>query len=252
MHRKEQQDWWVKNLIDEYGWKLNDKIILKSGLWGEISFTIRGIVYGLINEANFVYLNLPYLQELLGCQGRVSFVFIKADDSSSLPKICSDIEALFRNYPVEITAITQKSFMESIVDKIKAILIAFRVIGWIAIISTFLLVANCIAISIRDRTMEIGMLRVLGFSRTKIVSLVLTESVGIAISGGIAGALVAYFLTAFFDITIPATVPLVVNSDIYLVFYALLLSALIGFLGGIFPLLNSVRLKPGDAIRNIG
>jgi putative ABC transport system permease protein len=201
---------------------------------------------------NFVYLNLPYLQDLIGCQGRVSFVLIITDDSSFVPEISSKAEALFRNYPVEITSITQKSFLESIVNRIKVILIAFRLIGWIAIISTFLLVANCIALSIRERTIEIGVMRVLGFSRIKILALVLSESIMVALGGGMVGALLAYLLFAVHHIEIPATVPLVINSDIYLVFYALFISILIGFLGGIFPVINSVRMKPSDAIRNIG
>jgi putative ABC transport system permease protein len=142
--------------------------------------------------------------------------------------------------------------MDSIVDLIKAILIAFRLIGWITIISTFLLVANCIALSIRERTTEIGVMRVLGFSRAKILTLVLAESIVVAVGGGMAGALLAYLLPTILPITIPTNIPLRVEPDASLAAYAFLISLLIGCLGGIFSALNSVLMKPSNAIRGVG
>ena len=241
------------HLMEEYNWTIGDRIILiPVGTQKEIPFTIKGVAHGLGNASNVVYLNLRYLQDILDNHGRVSFIYIKAKDTSFIPEISREAEALFRNYPVEITAVTQKSFMDSIVDMIKAILIAFKFIGWVAIISTFLLVANCIAISIRERTTEIGVMRVLGFSRSKILALVLAESTGVALGGGMAGALLGYLLPTFYHITIPAAVPLHVDPNGSLVAYGFLISIFIGFFGGIFPALNSVLMKPSDAIRNIG
>jgi putative ABC transport system permease protein len=240
-------------LMEEYNWKIGDRIILVSaGNQEKISLTIKGVVHGLSNASYHVYSNLRYLQDILGNQGRVSFLHIKAEDPSFVPEISRKAEALFRNHPVEIIAITEKSFMDSIVNLIKAILIAFRLIGWIAIISTFLLVANCIAISIRERTTEIGVMRVLGFSRAKILTLVLAESVVVAIGGGMAGALLAYLLPTILPITIPTNIPLRVEPDASLVIYASLISILIGCLGGIFSTLSSVLMKPSDAIRGVG
>jgi putative ABC transport system permease protein len=240
-------------LMEEYNWKIGDKIILVSAAsQKEISLTIKGVVHGLSNASHHVYSNLRYLQDILDNQGRVSFIHIKAEDPSFVPEISRRTEALFRNNPVEIIAITEKSFMDSIVDLIKAILIAFRLIGWIAIISTFLLVANCIAISIRERTPEIGVMRVLGFSRTKILTLVLAESVVVAVGGGTAGALLAYLLPTILPITIPTNIPLRVEPDALLVAYAFLIAILIGCLGGVLSALKSVVMKPGNAIRGIG
>jgi putative ABC transport system permease protein len=240
-------------LMEEYNWKIGDKIILKSGAYQEeIPFTIKGVVHGLSNAPSIIYLNLRYLQNILNNQGRVSFIYIKADDQSFIPEIIRKVEAMFHNHPVEVFAFTQKSFNDSIVDKIKAILIAFWFIGWITIISTFLLVANCIAISVRERTTEIGVMRVLGFSRSRILVLVLTESVGVALAGGMAGALLAYILPTIYHITIPATVPLHVGPDASLVVYGFLISILIGFFGGILPALNSVLMKPSESIGGVG
>jgi putative ABC transport system permease protein len=240
-------------LMEEYKWKIGDRIILKSGTgFQELPFTIRGIVHGLSNASYIVYANLGYLQDVLDNRGRVSFTYIKVDDPFIIPQMCRKLEELFHNYPVQITTITQKSFMDSIVDKIKAILIAFRLIGCIALISTFLLVTNCIAISIRERTSELGVMRVLGFSRTKIMALVLAESAAVTFCGGMVGVLLAYLIPMFYHITIPATVPLHVYPDAHIALYGMIISMLIGLLGSAFPALHSVLMKPGEAIRSIG
>jgi len=241
-----------KHLMERYRWMIGDTIILKSSLEIKFSFIIRGIVHAPDGSGgNNIYLNLAYLQEIIGCPGRLSFMFIKADDGTFVPEICSKVETMFRNYPVEVATITQKSFMHSIVDKIKAILIAFRLIGWITIISTFLLVANCIAISIRERKSEIGVMRVLGFSQCRILALILTEPIIVSLGGGMIGTFSAYLLPTFYHVVIPTAMPLHVNPDGSLILYGFFISLLIGFLGGILPTLSSVRLKPSDAIRNI-
>ena len=217
-----------------------------------MSFTIKGVVHGLTNASYHVYLNLRYLQDILDNQGRVSFIHIKAEDSSSYlksPEKQRHFSAIIR---LKSLRLQKKALWTVLLIMIKAILIAFRLIGWIAIISTFLLVANCIAISIRERTTEIGVMRVLGFSREKILTLVLAESIVVAIGGGMAGALFAYFMTTIQPITIPTNIPLRVEPDASLVAYAFLISLLIGFFGGIFSALNSVLMKPSDAIRGIG
>lgn len=75
-------------------------------------------------------------------------------------------------------------------------------------------------------------MRVLGFSRSKILALVLAESIGVALCGGLLGALLAYLLPAIYHIKIPATVPLHVYPDSSLVIYGIFISILIGFFGG--------------------
>ena len=64
-------------LMEEYNWKIGDRVILKSGaLKEEIQFTIKGIVHGLSNASYIVYLNSRYLQDILDSQGRVSFIYM--------------------------------------------------------------------------------------------------------------------------------------------------------------------------------
>ena len=63
---------------------------------------------------------------------------------------------------------------------------------------TMLLVsANTIAMSVRERTREVGVLKVLGFTRETVLGLILTEAVAVSLIGGVVGVVLATGLTGF-------------------------------------------------------
>jgi hypothetical protein len=64
---------------------------------------------------------------------------------------------------------------------------ALRVIGYLALAVTLLVVANSIAVGVRERTREIGTLRAVGYGRGRVVSLVLAEALVVAVVGGTVG-----------------------------------------------------------------
>ena len=239
-----------KDIMNKYGWKIGDKVTIKSIVKGvEIPFIIRGVMHN--DNATLIYLNLTYVQDVMNNPGRLSWLSIKADDASFMPEISQQIEAMFRNYPIEVTTVTEKSFMDSIVEQLRAILTAFRAIGLIAIISSLLLVANNMAISMRERTTEIGVMRALGFSSSRILGLFLFESISVAILGGMLGSLLAYLIPKVFIISIPAAFRLHLVPDSSLLYYGLFISVFIGFSGAILPILNATRIRISDAIRSI-
>lgn len=243
-----------ENIMNLYGWQVGDRIILKSRVKGvEIPITIRGVMSPYGEGGNLIFLNLPYIQDLMGNPGRLSWISIKVEDPSFMPEVSREVENMFRNYPVEVTTVTERGFMNSIVENIKAILIAFNLIGWITIISTFFLVINSLTMSIRERTTEIGVMRALGFTKGKILGLMITESILITVIGGMIGSFLAYLLLSIPHINIPTGMILLqLIPNFNLVWYGLLISILIGFFASIFPVLNSTRKKVGDAIRSIG
>jgi len=183
--------------------------------------------------------------------GRLSWISVKAEDDAFMPEISQKIEVMFRNYPVEVTTVTEKSFMDSVVEQFEAILIAFRIIGIIGIIAIFFLVTNNMAISMRERTTEIGVMRALGFTRRRITELLLTESILVAVLGGMLGSFVAYLIPKVFAISIPGAFRLIVVPDSSLLYFGLFISVLIGFSSAFFPVLKSTRIKIADAMRSI-
>lgn len=107
--------------------------------------------------------------------------------------------------------------------------------------------------AVANRTVEVGTMRALGFSRRSILVVFLTESVLIAIIGGALGIFLAFFLRFFsistlnFDSFAEITFSFALSPLIILL--SLGFSLLMGFIGGFLPSVRAARLKIVNALR---
>ena len=110
-----------------------------------------------------------------------------------------------------------------------------------------LVVGNTMAQAVRERTSELAVLKTLGFSDTAVLSLVLAESLFVALVGGGLGLFAAWLIVLGGDPTggfLPAfTLP---NRDIVT---GVALMVLVGIIAGILPAAGAMRLKITDALR---
>ncbi|MSO62753.1 MAG: FtsX-like permease family protein [Acidobacteria bacterium] len=154
---------------------------------------------------------------------------------------------MFANSSAETKTTTEKGFVEGFakqVGDIGAIMIAIT----IAVLFTMILVAaNTMAQSVRERTSEVGVLKTLGFSNLAILSLVLGESVLIAVIGGGLGLLAAWAFVQQGDPT-GGMLPIFVLPTRDVVLGAALVVSL-GLLAGVLPAMNAMNLKITDALR---
>jgi len=108
--------------------------------------------------------------------------------------------------------------------------------------------------AVANRTVEIGTLRSLGFSRRSVLSAFLTESLIISITGAVIGMLLASTLQ-FFSIS---TLNFASFSELQFSFAlspdiivsSLIFSVMMGIVGGFFPSLRAARLKIVDSLRD--
>jgi putative ABC transport system permease protein len=154
---------------------------------------------------------------------------------------------MFANSAAETKTTTEKGFVEGFAKQmgdIGSIMIAILV----AVLFTMLLVAaNTMAQSVRERTSEVGVLKTLGFSNISILTMVLGESLLIAVLGGALGLMVAWAIVQNGDPT-NGMLPIFMlpTRDIWA--GAGLVIAL-GLIAGLWPALNAMNLKITDALR---
>jgi putative ABC transport system permease protein len=118
----------------------------------------------------------------------------------------------------------------------------------VAVLFTMLLVAaNTMAQSVRERTSEVGVLKTLGFSNGAILTLVLSESVLIAVIGGALGLGLAWLFVQNGDPT-NGMLPIFILPARDLAIGAALIVVL-GLVAGALPALNAMNLKITDALR---
>jgi putative ABC transport system permease protein len=115
---------------------------------------------------------------------------------------------------------------------------------------------NTMYSAVASRTREIAVLRALGFGGSPVVVSVLTESMLLALLGGIAGGLVAFlgfngYQAATFNLQSFRAVAFAFAVTPRLVVSAVIYAVVIGFLGGIFPAFRAARLPVVVALREL-
>ena len=102
---------------------------------------------------------------------------------------------MFANSPTETATDTEKAFNKAFVAQLGNIALIVGLVVGAAFVTILMVVGNTMAMSVRERTREIGVLKTLGFPSGRILKLVLGESVLLALIGGAAGMVAATLAT---------------------------------------------------------
>lgn len=242
------------DLAKRFGWKIGDRIPITGTIWqpkqGQTwEFNLVGMYDGApgVDKTNFFF-RYDYLDENRGSgQGLVGWYVVKISDPSQAQQMGAKFDAMFANSSAETKTTTEKGFVEGFakqVGDIGAIMIAILV----AVLFTMLLVAaNTMAQSVRERTSEMGVLKTLGFSNGSILSLILGESVLIAVLGGSLGLGVSWLIVQQGDPT-NGMLPIFILPNRDVVMGGVMIIVL-GLVAGALPAFNAMTLKITDALR---
>ncbi|HEX6163307.1 MAG TPA: FtsX-like permease family protein [Vicinamibacterales bacterium] len=242
------------DLAKRFGWKIGDRIPITGTIWqpkqGQVwEFNIVGMYDGeaSVDKTQFFF-RYDYLDEnRRQGEGLVGWYVVKIADPSQAQQMGAKFDAMFANSSAETKTTTEKGFVEGFakqVGDIGAIMIAILV----AVLFTMLLVAaNTMAQSVRERTSEMGVLKTLGFSNTAVLTLILSESVLIAVLGGSLGLAAAWLIVQQGDPT-NGMLPIFVLPPRDVAVGAVMVLVL-GLIAGAWPAINAMNLKITDALR---
>ena len=261
---EEQKQAWMKtrtgaivgrSLVDRFHWKIGDRIPLVSPIWpregdGAWEFEIVGIYDGAKKgtDTSSFYFRYDYFDEGRAYgEGMVGWYGVRVNDPDRAAEVAKAIDEEFANSPYETKAEPEGAFMQGFAQQlgdIGTILIAILS----AVFFTILLVAgNTMAQAVRERTAELGVLKAMGFTNERVLTLVLIESCLIAAVGGLAGLGVAWLITAGGS-PVPTMLPVFYLPPRYLLIGVALVLAL-GLVAGILPALQAMRLQIAVALR---
>jgi putative ABC transport system permease protein len=240
-------------LATKYGWKLGDRIFLQGTIYPiNLELHIRGIFHSSPDNKS-VYFNAKYVEEAVGFfKGRAGTFSILANSPADVSKISGAVDDMFRNSPQPTKTESEKAFgleFVAMMGNVKAFILS---ICSAVVFATLLVSANTMAMSIRERTREVAVLKTLGFTRRGVLGLFVSEAVALSLGGGLIGAglgwLTVYGLThspQFFSFF-----PLKVTPAIGLA--AILASAVVGLLSAALPSYHASQVNIVDGLRHIG
>jgi len=246
-------------LADQYGWKIGQRIPLRSDIWRKTDgtdtweFNIVGIytVEGSGWDKRSAMFQYDYFNESLQFgKDLVGWMVIKVANPDDSDKIASRIDTMFANSSNETKTATERVFIKQFLDQVGNIGLILVSVTTAVFFTMLLVTANTMAQSVRERTNEIGVLKTLGFSGESILSLVLLESLFLTFTGGLAGLALAWLIAMRLGATIKDYFPVFqIGTNTFLVGAALML--VFGVLTGLWPALTAMRLKIVDALRRI-
>jgi putative ABC transport system permease protein len=168
-----------------------------------------------------------------------------------MPKAARAIDDLFHSTPVPTKSESEQAFLLDFIaslGNVKAFILS--ICG--AVVFTMLLVcANTMAMSVRERTREVAVLRTLGFTRDRIFQLLLSEALAIALLGGLVGVGFATLLIGALSrpgIGLPVAMHMTTATAVAV----LLVAAFVGLTSALIPSYRASRLHIVDALRHIG
>ena len=242
-------------LADRFGFKLGDRITLVGDIFPlTLELTVRAI-YDSAQNNEALFFNIHYLYDGLPV-GRRDFAgsyYILVDKPESVSPVSQQIDEMFRNSTIQTRTETEQAFQLgflSFLGNVKVFLMSICA----AVTFTILLVsANTMAMSVRERIREVGILKTLGFNNGAILGMILGEAAFLSLVGGIIGCLFANVLTygvrkspiLFTQLKTLTLVPSVAAL-------ILIIGIFIGVLSSLIPAWNASRTNILDSLRYSG
>jgi putative ABC transport system permease protein len=245
-----------QDLAKKLNLKIGDRVTLKGDIYPvNLDLYVRGI-FDDPDAINSLYFNQEYLRQLLppGRRDMESVFAALADNTEDVPRIAKAVDAMFANSPYPTKTESEQQFALSFVSFLGNVkLFLLSVCG--AVTFTILLVSgNTMAMSVRERIKEVGVLKTLGFTNASILGIIIGEAATIALIGGIAGVLLASVVTVFVgrvaELFNAQLHGLSVTAPVALVCIAVAL--LIGVISSFIPAFNASRTNILDSLRYAG
>lgn len=239
-----------------FGWKIGDRIPIKTTLYGggAWEFNLVGIYHGTRaqdDETQF-WFQWDYFEEKVPdrVKGQIGWYVIRIDKPEDAPRIAKAIDTEFANSPSETKTEAESAFAANWVKQFGNIQFLIVTIGAVVFFTLLLVTGNTMAISVRERTSELAVLKAIGYSDRSILFFVLSESLVIALFGGLLGLLLAVVATPLLAAALASMLPnLVLPGSILAI--GLVVALIVGVVAGLLPGIGAMRMRVVNALRRV-
>jgi putative ABC transport system permease protein len=236
--------------------KTGDRVILTGDIFPvKMELIVRGIYDGTTDNES-LFFHYKYLNESLsagaGIKDIVATYSIRMDRAEDANTIAKSIDDMFRNSPSQTKTETEQAFQLSFLaflGNVKLILLTICA----AVTFTILLVSgNTMAMAVRERAREVGVLKTLGFTNGIVLWLMVGEAIVISLLGGVVGLLLAgglclllrglpsaFTFSDFSRLSVPPSVTII----------CLLVAGMIGLVSSFIPALSASRRSIVEALK---
>jgi len=248
-----------RKIADNRGWKTGDKILLKSPIYDcDLELTVEGIYDGPSTaDLEMLWFHYQYLDEVLKAKrvpvaGMVGTIMLKGTSAAVLPDLSRRIEDRFASSDAPARAMTEQAFQQMFLEMLGNVQAFIRNTALAVVFSLVCVAANAMAMSLRERTREVAVLKAIGFGRGLVLALVLGEALSIALAGGAIGAVGGKLLFDSVDFTFLGAIGL---SNFYIpwstTWLGMALAGFVGLASGIVPAWRAAQISVVGGLRKV-
>ena len=244
-------------LAERFGFKLGDIVPLKGTIFpGQWEFVVRGIYRGGQPSTNqnqmivhWAYINEVMTQRMPRRANQVG-VFITEIDPDRAAEVSLAIDKEFKNTAYETLTETDKAFQLGFVSMTEAIVVAIRLVSYLVIGIILAVMANTMAMTVRERTAEYATLKALGFGPGFVAALIVGESLAITGLGGGLGMLATFPVAQAFGQSLGGLFPVFLVAPQTVVNQGLFTLA-VGLMAAALPAWQASRVRIVEGLRAV-
>lgn len=248
-------------LAAAFNTKVGERITITSDIYpGDWEFKVVGIYYPQrknVDRTSLIlrwdYLNNDPRSAI--SKDTIGWVMSRIQKAGESAAVSQRIDKVFDEKDDQTVTMSERAFNLSFIGAFAALLSAFDIVSVVILLIMMLILANTIAMSVRERTHEYGVLRAIGFSPGYVRGFILGEALLLGLVGGLIGLglvqlLINMALGPFLEDNMSAMF-IAFRTPTSVMLLALALSVGIGLLAGILPARRAARLKVTDALRRV-
>ena len=251
-------------LLKDQGWKVGQKVTLGSTIYPKADgqdweFTIDGVYEAKDRSADrsSFFFHWDYMNKAMPSfrQDQIGWITSRVEDPNRAAEAGKEIDKFFSIRETETLSQDEASFRTGFLAGISAVLTAVDVISVVILFIMLLILGNTIAMGVRERTNEYGVLKALGFSGRHIATFIVSESMFVGLIGGAIGVGIAYpfvnlGIGRYLEEHMGRFFPYF-RVDPRIAALAAGLALVLGALAALLPAIRASRLKVVDAVRRV-
>ncbi len=260
-----------RKLAEDKGLKVGDSLPLQGDAYPvDLQLRIVGIYDGPTNRnLRMCLFNWKYLDEKMKLvatglstrtsanstsrlSGNAGIIFTKCRSGDDMAGLCRKIDDLFRNSEFPTRTQTEEAFGKMFEEMLGDLKNVIWQIGIAVVFSLFCVAGNSMAMSMRERTSEVAVLKAIGFTPPLVLFIVLTEAIFVSGFGGVVGSLGTKAIFEYVDIS-PYTAGFLPFFYIpwNVALQGVAVSLVIGLASGLYPAWRAASLSVVDGLRRV-
>jgi putative ABC transport system permease protein len=206
-------------------------------------FKVVGIYEtGDSNMAGAVFTSIDKVAEINDDSDSISNIYVKVDKGADPKEVADRIDSMYGDNITTVSSVMEMDQMATMLNMLQA---SSWGISLLAILVGALGIINTMLMSVFERTREIGVLKAVGWSNRKILTMIVGESLVITILSAVIGSVVGVVLCS-------ALCPMIglnplFTPDIFIQAFGI--AIIVGIIGGLYPATKAVKLPPTEALR---